>query len=199
MLDRTCKTFSDVGEQRCIRQVQRGDAESFEALVHLYGERIYRQALTLLKDEAEAEDITQEVFLTLHQKALTYRAEARLSTWIYRITTNAALSRLRRQSRRWETGATSHVEKRRDRGPADGSSTVEGEIICRENMERLQQSLETLPPLDQAVLVMTDIEGMTNQEAGHLLDLSPGAVKSRRYRARLLLRRKLEAVGVSHT
>ena len=94
--------WADEADQTLVQRVQTGDAEAFAVLFRRYGPRVLRRALYVLGNEAEAEDVTQDVFLALYEKASTFRGDAVLFTWLYRLTVNAALSRLRRRKRRPE-------------------------------------------------------------------------------------------------
>lgn len=154
----------------------------------------------LLHHEAEAEEVIQEVFLTVYEKAHTFRGEAAFTTWLYRLTANAALSRLRRRQRRPEVSIADDLP----RFAADGHHAVRPVVDWSQDLERqsanrqvcqlLQAAIETLQALDKAVLVFSDLDGLSNQEIADMLGLSVSAVKSRLHRARLFLRGKLATV-----
>ena len=168
-----------------MQAAQAGDDVAFETLFQRYQAKVYRQAWSLLGDDADAEEVTQEVFLTLHRKALTFRGASAFSTWLYRVTANAALSRLRwrrRQTVSLEQVATTYGASRLH-APA-----AEYDAIRAESRAYLRQALEALRPLDQAIVVLSDLEGLTNRETGHVLGLSLSAVKARRYRAHQALK-----------
>jgi RNA polymerase sigma-70 factor (ECF subfamily) len=151
----------------------------------------------LLGNAAEAEEVVQEVFLTLYEKANTFRGAAALSTWLYRLTANAALSRLRRHKRRPEVSMDDYLPQFRADGHhlvrpvVDWSQDVERYYATAELRQVLQQAIEALPPLDKAVLVLSDVEELSNRDIGEILGLSVLAVKARLHRARLCLRGKL--------
>jgi DNA-directed RNA polymerase specialized sigma24 family protein len=90
---------ADDEERLLIERVRASDHEAFEALFHRYLSTIYRQAIRLLGDQAEAEEVVQEVFLTVYEKAHTFQGHSAFSTWLYRITMNAALTKLRQRKR----------------------------------------------------------------------------------------------------
>ena len=83
----------------CEKRVKAGDYGAFEAIFRQHVSRVYRQAFKLIGNEAETEEVVQEVFLAVHQKVKTFRGESVFSTWLYRLTTNVALSRLRKRKR----------------------------------------------------------------------------------------------------
>ena len=186
-------------EIELVRRVQTGDAEAFETLFRRYGTRVARQAMHLLGNEAEVEEVVQEVFLTFYEKAKSFRGDAALATWLYRLTVNAALSRLRRHKRRPEVSMEAYLPSFRDDGHhlvrpvVDWSHDLENEVASEELRQLLHRTIEELPPLDKAVLVLSDLEELSNRDIGDILGLSVPAVKSRLHRARLFLRGKLAA------
>jgi RNA polymerase sigma-70 factor (ECF subfamily) len=189
--------FSNAADQLLIERLQAGNAEAFTTLFQRYSARVSRQAMNLLGNEAETEEVVQEVFLTLYEKANTFRGAAALSTWLYRLTANAALSRLRRRKRRPEVSMDDYLPQFRDDGHhlvrpvVDWSQDVERCYATAELRQVLHEAIEALQPLDKAVLVLSDVEELSNREIGEILGLSVLAVKARLHRARLFLRGKL--------
>jgi RNA polymerase sigma-70 factor (ECF subfamily) len=187
-------------EALLVRRIQRGDAEAFAVLFQRYSVKVARQAMNLLGNEAEAEEVVQEVFLTLFEKAQTFRGEAALSTWLYRLTANAALSRLRLRRRRPEVAIDDYLPRFQEDGHhlvrpvIDWSQTLEQRLATEEMCQFLRQAIAELPPLDQTVVVLSDLEELSNQEIGDVLGLTVPAVKARLHRARLFLRGKLAVV-----
>lgn len=196
--------LSNTEEQSLMARLQQGDAEAFTILFQRYGASTARQARHLLGNEADAEEVVQEVFLTLFAKASTFRGDAALSTWLYRLTANAALSRLRRRQRHPEVAMDDCLPRFRDDGHhlvrpvVDWSQDLERCCATEELRRLLRQAIEALPPVDKAVLVLSDIEELSNREIGEILELSVPAVKARLHRARLFLREKL-AVMLGHS
>jgi RNA polymerase sigma-70 factor (ECF subfamily) len=195
---------SHAEEHLLIERLRAGDAEAFAVLFRRYAARVSRQALNLLGNEAEAEEVVQEVFLTLYEKAHTFRGEAALSTWLYRLTANAALSRLRRRKRSPEVAMDDYLPQFQADGHhlvrpvVDWSQDVERHYATAELRRLLQQAIEVLQPLDKAVLVLSDFEELSNRDIGAILGLSVLAVKARLHRARLFLRGRL-AVALGHS
>jgi RNA polymerase sigma-70 factor (ECF subfamily) len=199
-LDRKRPKSANVEEQEIVERLQAGDTAAFDVLFHRYGARVARQAIHLLGNEAEAEEVVQEVFLTFYEKAHTFRGDAALSTWLYRLTANAALSRLRRHKRRPEVAIDEYLPRFRADGHhlvrpvVDWSADVEQAYAGKELRRLLQQAIDMLTPLDKAVVVLSDIEGLSNRDIGAMLGLSIPAVKARLHRVRLCLRGKLAVV-----
>jgi RNA polymerase sigma-70 factor, ECF subfamily len=143
---------SDEADHPLVKRLQAGDAAALDVLFRRHVGNVHRQAVRLLSHEAEAEEVVQEVFLTLFTKADTFRGEAALSTWLYRLTVNAALSRLRRRQHRQEISLDDSLPRFRDGGHhlvrpvVDWSHTCEEQIANAQMQQLLQQAIEQLPP-----------------------------------------------------
>lgn len=141
----------------------------------------------------------QEVFLTLYEKASTFRGEAAVSTWLYRLTANSAISRLRRRSRRQEVPFDVYLPQfsddghHRERPVLDWSQDIERTMVREEAHRLLREAIDKLRPLDKAVVVLSDLEELPQRETADILGLSLSAVKARLHRARLFLRGQLAA------
>lgn len=187
-------------DRQLIQDIQAGNVEAFEILFKRYSLKVYQQAMHLLHQEAEAEEVMQEVFLAVYEKAYTFRGEAAFSTWLYRLTANAALNRLRRRSRRPEVSIADYLPRFRADGHhavqpvVDWSNDLERQSANRQICQFLQEAIEALQPVDKAVVVLSELEGLSNVEVADTLGLSVPAVKSRLHRVRLFLRGKLAAV-----
>ncbi len=194
----------DEEERLLVQRVKAGDQQAFEALYRRYVSMVYRQAIKLVGNEAEAEEVVQEVFLTLYEKAKTFRGDSALSTWLYRLTVNTTLMKLRRRKRTKEVAFDDYLPQYQDDGHhlvrpvVDWSPDPEGRLLRAEVHRTLQQALDQLPPVEKAVVVMSDLDGVANREIGKALGLSVPAVKSRLHRARLFLRGQL-AVELGHS
>jgi RNA polymerase sigma-70 factor (ECF subfamily) len=190
---------SEVDSYVLIQRLQAGDVDAFETLFERYNSRIYRQAMHLLGNEGEAEEVMQEVFLTLYEKAYMFRGEAAVSTWLYRLTANAAIGRLRRHSRRQEISLAAYLPQFRDDGHhrerpvVDWSDDLERAMLREESSHLLREAIDKLRPLDKAVVVLCDLEELPQRETAEILSLSLSAVKARLHRARLILRGQLAA------
>jgi RNA polymerase sigma-70 factor (ECF subfamily) len=187
-----------------IQRLQAGHVDAFDHLFERYSPQVYRQAIRFLGNEAEAEEVMQEVFLTLYEKANTFRGDAAVSTWLYRLTANAALSRLRRSSRRQEIPLDAYLPQfrddghHRDRPVVDWSHDIERAMVREESRQLLREAIDKLRPLDKAVVVLSDLEELPQQETADILGLTLAAVKARLHRARLFLRGQL-AASLGHT
>lgn len=193
----------DAEERSLIQQLKAGDQRAFEILYRRHSAQVYRHARALVGNEADTEEVMQEVFLTLYEKAKTFRGDAAFSTWLYRLTVNAALTRLRRQKRRKEVDFDDYLPRYQPDGHhlvpvADWSQDLEKQLARKQLHRILQEALDHLRPLDKAVVILSDLEGIPNREISKVLQLSVPAVKTRLHRARLYLRGKL-AVTLGHS
>ncbi len=164
-----------------------------EAVFHQYAHRIYQLARRMLANEADAEDVTQEVLLQVVRKLDTFRGDADLATWLHRVTVNAALSHRRKQALQLARGTGAPLRHTEDQGQPVSSVSPrgtgpDGQLLGHELRERIEQAVRGLPAMYREPFVLSDIEGMPNAEIGARLGLSVAAVKSRLYRARRLLR-----------
>lgn len=191
-------------ERALIERLRSGDYEAFDAIFRRYVNKVYRQVLRLVGNDAEAEEIVQEVFLAVYQKCNSFRGDAAFSTWLYSLAMNACLTRLRRRKRIKEISLDGFLPRyRRDghhqvRPVFNWSDEVECRLEKDELRELLQNAIDQLPPMEKAVIILSDVEGVPDRDISETLGLSIPAVKARLHRARLFLRGKLaDALGYS--
>lgn len=187
------------GDRALIEALLRGDADAVEALVDRYGGWIHRVALRLLDDPRDAEEVTQDVLMTVVRKIGGFRREAAFSSWLYRVAANAAYERLRSRRARAEVSLEPLLpvfdEEGRHASPVvDWSGRLEDPAETQETRSALERGIARLSAEDRVALTLRDIEGLTNEEVAETLGLSVPALKSRLHRARLFLRRELEQV-----
>jgi RNA polymerase sigma-70 factor (ECF subfamily) len=191
-------------EPALIERVKTGDSDAFEALFRRYGTKVYGQAFNITGNAADAEEVVQEVFLTVYQKVKTFRGDSAFSTWLYRLTFNAALSRLRRQKKRETVSIEDYLPRFAEDGHhlvrpvVDWSQEAEQRLAGAELRRFLREALDLLSPVDRTVVVMSDLEGIPNREIAEAVGLTVTAVKARLHRARLFLRGKL-SVHLGHS
>lgn len=182
-----------------VDRLRRRETGAAEALIDRYGAWIHRVADRFLNDRRDSEEVTQDVLLTVIQKIDTFKGDAAFSSWIYRIAANAAYARLRARRGRQEVPIDSFLPVFDDEGRhagrvADWSRQLEDPAAAREARDAIERALRTLPDDYRVVLVLRDIEQLTNDEAADALGLNVTAVKSRLHRARLALRQQLSAL-----
>jgi RNA polymerase sigma-70 factor (ECF subfamily) len=188
-------------EQELIGRMQAGDSTAVNDLASTYGPRIHQLAFRYLKNWEDAEEVTQDVLMKVHRKIDAFRGDAALSSWIYRITFNTAMSRLRngRFSRphevsRQETLSTDPASDRQQPyEPADWSSLADDKVLRGQMRERLIGALTRLPEVYRVPVILRDINGLSTEEASAVLHVKPQTLKSRLHRGRLILREHLGA------
>jgi RNA polymerase sigma-70 factor (ECF subfamily) len=167
-----------------------------EQVFQLYAPRIYNLAWRMLGNDADAEDVTQDVLLQVVRKLDSFRGESAFPTWLHRVTVNAALAHRRKRAT---------LEEKRVRDPLDHfledgghaapirrwSVAPDQEALDRETHQLIDQAIADLPEIYRDVYVLADVEGLANSEIAEMLGLRVSAVKSRLHRARLLMRNAL--------
>ena len=183
-------------DSQLIGRMQAGDGTSVADLASTFGPRIHQLALRYEKNWEDAEEVTQDVLMKVFRKIDAFRGDAALSSWIYRITFNTAMSRLRstRASRMTEMqkpDLSSQEPERTPSEPADWSSLADDQVLRAEMRQRLIESLTLLPEVYRVPVILRDIQGLSTEEASAVLKVKPQTLKSRLHRGRLMLREHL--------
>ena len=188
-------------DRRLVAGLQAGDQAAVRELAVRYGPRIQQLAMRHMKNREDAEEVTQDVLLKVHRKIDAFRGDAALSSWIYRITFNTAMSRLRQnRAARAAAQERDRVEALLETGeqvrtlsePADWSWMPDEHVMRAQLREALAAAVAELPEIYRAPVVLRDIEGLTTEEASSRLKVKDQTLKSRLHRGRLMLREKLE-------
>jgi RNA polymerase sigma-70 factor (ECF subfamily) len=178
-----------------VERVKAGDHAAFNELVKRYEGKVYQLALRLTGNDMDANDVIQDVFLSVFQKIHTFRGHAAFSSWLYRITANAAFARLNQRKRQAAVSLDDVLPVIEEASASDGSSEWAQKpdlaLFNKQTREALESAIQALPADFKTVVVLRDIQNLSNQEVADVLNLSIPAVKSRLHRARLALRRKL--------
>jgi len=180
-------------EQELIGRMQAGDSTAVTELSSTYGPRIHQLAFRYLKNWEDAEEVTQDVLLKVHRKIDAFRGDSALSSWIYRITFNTAMSRLRngRFTRPHEVAPPQDMAERGPIEPADWSALADDQVMRAEMRNRLIGALTHLPQVYRVPVILRDIHGLSTEEASAILRVKPQTLKSRLHRGRLILRQHL--------
>lgn len=179
-----------------VQQLSLGDRASFRYIVQSYERMVHTVALRIVGNREDAEDVAQSVFLTLYKKAGTFRGDARLSTWLYRITVNRALNVRRRQ--KWERvlnffdGDGDQDASHMDRFEGDGSLRPDRLLERAEQGGLLQRALDRLPDNQRTAMILHKYEGLSYEEIALILKVSLSAVESLMYRAKGSLQKQLQ-------
>ena len=177
--------------------MQAGDATAVSDLASAYGGRIHQLAFRYTKNWEDAEEVTQDVLLKVYRKIDAFRGDAALSSWIYRITFNTAMSRLRTGKQNRQAEQHRQESAQLDQGtpapqePADWSSLADDQVMRREMRDRLLKALTHLPEVYRVPVLLRDIQGLSTEEASAVLRVKPQTLKSRLHRGRLILREHL--------
>jgi RNA polymerase sigma-70 factor (ECF subfamily) len=191
-------------DRQLIARLQAGDEAAVQELADRYRPRISQLALRYMKNREDAEEVTQDVLMKVYRKVGAFRGDSALSSWIYRITFNTAMSRLRtnRAERAAEAErermiaaekAATTEEPRASREPADWSRMPDEELLKLQLRNAVAQAIDGLPEIYRAPVVLRDIEGLTTEEASTRLKVKDQTLKSRLHRGRLMLRERLQA------
>lgn len=188
-------------DRQLIHRLRLGDESAVDDLVERYSPRIYQLAVRQMKNREDAEEVTQDVLLKVVRHIEAFRGDAALSSWIYRITFNAAMSRLRAarrtraadEERERMLASQPDEDRRGDRQPADWSHMPDEELLRVQLRQAVAAAIAELPEIYRVPVVLRDIQGLTTEEASTRLNVKDQTLKSRLHRGRLMLRQKLAA------
>ncbi|HXG87238.1 MAG TPA: sigma-70 family RNA polymerase sigma factor [Vicinamibacterales bacterium] len=198
-------SFRSTADRDLVARLLAGEQSAVADLATAYGSRIHQLALRYLKSPEDAEEVTQDVLYKAVEKIADFRGDAALSSWLYRITFNTAMSRLRhlRASRGAEVPAEATGS---DGGDGqwvseipDWSDMADEAVLRGQLRRRLADAVKSLPAIYRAPVILRDLRGLSTEEASSALQLNDQTLKSRLHRGRLLLRRELSdfADGIS--
>jgi RNA polymerase sigma-70 factor (ECF subfamily) len=191
------ETHMEPIEQDLVTRLRNREQDAVGDLANTYGSKVYQLALRYLKNHEDAEEVTQDVLLKVSQRIDAFRGDAALSSWIYRITFNSAMSKLR-SGRAARQAAVDEVA--RDGGSvrpaahldiADPSPLADEEVLHGELRAALAKALRELPVLYRTPIILRDIAGLSTEEASAVLNVKGQTLKSRLHRGRLILRDQL--------
>jgi RNA polymerase sigma-70 factor (ECF subfamily) len=169
--------------------VKEGTVEQgFENIVEEYGDFVYNLTYRILGNHADAEDAAQDAFLAAYRNFHRFRGESKVSTWLYRIATNAALMKLRKD-RNPRTLTQTGYDELQLTSPLEGPEKL---ALNSELRQHLEDGLELLPPNLKTAVVLRDVQGLSNEEAAEVLNISVSSLKARLHRGRVLLRQHFQ-------
>jgi RNA polymerase sigma-70 factor (ECF subfamily) len=177
-----------------VERLKGHDPAAVTDLSDSYGAKIYQLAFRYLRNREDAEEVAQDVLLKVYQKIDAFRGDAALSSWIYRITFNTAMSRLRELKQRLPNALEAKDEETGQplkRDVIDWSPLADEEMLRLEMRQALVRALKDLPLLYRAPVILRDVQGLTTEEASAVLRVKEQTLKSRLHRGRLMLREQL--------
>ena len=185
----------EVDESKLIRRLKKRDEQAFATMVRLYQNRVFALVFRMLGDRAEAEDLAQEVFVTVFKSIDSFRGDSKFSTWLYRIATNHCKNRIKYLQRRHHKRQKDIEDARETEftSPLAPRSNRPDEIAGARQLERIiQESLARLDEDHRVVIILRDIDHLSYTEIAEITGVAEGTVKSRLFRGRATLRSLVE-------
>lgn len=175
-------------DELLIKRYQEGDTDAFGTLVGRYEDRLFRMAFGVLRDHDDARDAVQEVLIRVVRGLPGFQGQSRFSTWLYRLAYNTCID-CRRRVDRWRQRVTFDMNRVLE------VATDPPEVVWEQNMQMqlIERALKELPPAQRELLTQRDWEARSNSDVARSLGLGVGALKARLHRARLALKRRIEA------
>jgi RNA polymerase sigma-70 factor, ECF subfamily len=185
-------------EEALVLDFQGGDLDAYDKIAAIYQKKIYGLSFNLTRNQMDAQDVTQEVLLTLFRKIHTFQGKSAFSSWVYRITLNASYMKLRSKKKEPNVSIDELMPSFNSAGfqqekIQDWSENTESLLFTNETRDVISKAIDLLPEKEKVVFLLRDVEGISTEKAGEILDLTVPAVKSRLHRARLFLRKKLSS------
>lgn len=178
-----------------LRRAQSGDEAAFGAVMRHHYERTFRVVYAIVRHEADARDVCQEVWLTVWRELPKFRGDSQFTTWLHPIATRRALDHLRKRRRWFDRFLPFGVDEDGvDSAPEPATTEDAGQLAeGADRQAQLKAALSALPPKMRAVLALREIEGLSYEEIAQATSIPAGTVMSRLYHARRLLAQKLGA------
>jgi RNA polymerase sigma-70 factor, ECF subfamily len=186
-------------DEELLARLRAGDENAIRDVAEAYGSKIYQLAFRYLRNKEDAEEVTQDVLYKVHKKIDAFRGDAALSSWIYRITFNAAMSRLRtakfqrtqNEDLQLVVGDGDEPGRPVRKEVADWSNMSDERVFRSQLRKRVFSAILALPAIYRAPVMLRDIQGLSTEEASAMLHVKDQTLKSRLHRGRLILRRQL--------
>ena len=176
--------MTDADDLRLLERLRRRDERAFTEFVQLHQARVFRIVRRFVRDDAEAEDVAQEVFVSVWKAIGDFRGESKLSTWLYRIATNHVKNRVQYLKRRGAGQQDSYDEGEGGGALPSAVAGPEEALDGKRAEERLDAALRALDEEQRMLVVLRDVENLTYEEIQEVTGLPEGTVKSRLHRAR---------------
>lgn len=177
-----------------VEQLKQGSEAAFSQLVAQWQGMVYNTALGILQNAADAEDVAQEVFMQVHESIGTFKGEAQISTWLYRITVTKCLDHLRKKNRKKRWGKVYSLFGQQNELVIDPPDFNHPGVALanKERADLLFRAIARLPDSQKAAFVLHKLEGLSSKEIAGVMDASISAVEGLLHRAKQNLRQQLE-------
>jgi RNA polymerase sigma-70 factor, ECF subfamily len=187
---------AQIEDVELVRRARSGDLDAFEWLLGRHQQRVLRVVLSIVKEPMDAEEVAQEVFLTVFEKIDKFRGDASFTTWLHRVAVNAALMQRRKKKADRSVSLDEVMPAFDDKGMiaanvGDWTERAEDPVLQQEARAVIEAAVDKLEEIYRTVFTLRDIQGFSTEETAGILDLSVAAVKTRLHRARLFLRSEL--------
>ncbi|MBN8548859.1 MAG: sigma-70 family RNA polymerase sigma factor [Deltaproteobacteria bacterium] len=184
----------EVTDAQLVELFRKGDKDSFVELLNRYSEKVHNLSIRITRSEEDAEEVLQDVFVTVYNKIDKFEGKSAFSSWLYRITVNTSFMKLRKRKQNNSISIEEVSPGIRDNWVGSRSDASDMNYICsrHELRDELEKAIAKLPEEYRVIFVLRDVDGLSNQEVGEILSLSVPAVKSRLHRSRLMLRKRLQ-------
>jgi RNA polymerase sigma-70 factor (ECF subfamily) len=186
----TVPSIAEADETALVAASKRGDQDAFAQLVQQHQRRVFNLVFRMLQEYEEADEVTQEAFLAAWQGLPSFRGDARFSTWLYRIAYNCALKQLEQRKR--DKALQVAVASEQIIAHANSANQIDAELEAHTRSEIVREHLSHLPAKYRIVLVLRHLQDMTYEEMAEILTMPIGTIKTHLFRARNLLKERLE-------
>jgi RNA polymerase sigma-70 factor (ECF subfamily) len=185
------RNSEEISDEAVIARVRAGETDLFEVIMRRYNQRLYRVTRSIVRNDAEAEDVVQDAYVRAYTHLAQYAGEAKFSTWLTRIAVNESLRRLRHRGRSDDMERMASTTPLAAEGP-------EKHVADREFRQIMESAIERLPSAYRSVVILRDVEDLSTAEAADCLGIPVATVKTRLHRGRALLRETLgSTLGVT--
>lgn len=188
--------IADMSDNQLVEQVKRGNNQAFEEIVSRYSDKAYSLANRMCRNDEDAEEVLQDVFVTVHRKLQSFEGKSSFSSWLYRVTVNASLMKLRkrRQEKALSIEDAIVAEEHSLAMACKETYQTDRDTLRKEIFLALEKAIAGLPEDYRPVYILRDVDGLSSREVSKILGLSIPAVKSRLHRSRLMLRSGLVSI-----
>lgn len=176
-----------------------GEVACFNELLERYTQKVHNLAMRITRNEEDTEEVLQDVFVTVYHKIDKFEGKSAFSSWLYRITVNTAFMKLRKRRQTPAVSLEEVAPSIRDSWTGADSADMNALCVRHELRAALDEAISLLPDEYRTIFILRDVDGLSNQEVGDILELSVPAVKSRLHRSRLMLRKKLQRYYEDYT
>jgi len=193
--------LNKLNDQELIQGFLGGNQDAYVELTERYTEKVFNLAFRFTRNEEDAEEVMQDVFVTVYRKLDAFEGKSAFSSWLYRVTANTALMLIRKRKQNQTISMEEVSAQVKESWTGDSSANCDVNYISSRHELRanLEGAIAKLPEEYRNIFLMRDVDGMSNEEVGEILGMSVAAVKSRLHRARLMLRKKLNKFYQDYT